>query len=192
VNVRRRAAGGLAANGILLRDAGDHLPQVPPMGKRFGVRLACVVEMPVERGIARFLGMDIVEIPPGQGYRAWAAKALEAMVAYDGMYLHLKGPDEYGHDGDYEGKRSSIERIDADFFGPLLDTAPAGWIWAVTADHATPCEPRAHAADPVPLLVVGNGRDGLGRFTEEEAAKGSLGTLRGTAVLPLLIDLAKR
>lgn len=191
VNVRRRAAGGLAANGILLRDAGDHLPQVPRMAERFGVRLACVVEMPVERGIARSLGMDVVEIPPGRGYRIWAETALRSIDAYDGMYLHLKGPDEFGHDGDYEGKRTSIERIDADFFGPLLDAAPGGWIWAVTADHATPCESRAHTADPVPLLVAGSGSDGLARFTEEDAARGSLGTLRGTDVLPLLIDLVK-
>lgn len=191
VNVRRRAAGHQPANGILVRDGGDHLPAVPKMVERFGVRMACVVEMPVERGIAGFLGMDVVEIPPGAGYRAWAEKAVEALPRYDGLYLHLKGPDEPGHDGDYASKTASIERIDAEFFGPLRGQWSASWLLAVTADHATPCELRAHSADPVPLLIAGSGSDGGGRFTEAEAARGTLGTLRGTQVLPRLVELAR-
>ncbi len=190
VNARRRAAGWLPANGILVRDAGDRLPLVPPLAQRFGVRLACLVEMPVERGIARYLGMDIVEVAPGADYRAWAARALESIGAYDGLYLHLKGPDEPGHDGDWERKRDSIEQVDAGFFGPLLASAPRDWLWAVTADHATPCEVRGHSDDPVPLLVAGSGSDGGARFTEAEAAQGSLGILQGTQVLPLLVELA--
>lgn len=198
VNVRRREAGRMPGNAILVRDAGDHLPPVPPLHERFGVRLACVVEMPVERGIARFLGMDIVEIDAGAGYRAWATTAREAIAAYDGLYLHLKGPDEPGHDGDHVRKRDSVEQIDTEFFGPLLDGAPGDWLIAVTADHATPCELRGHSADPVPLLVAGAGggegrRFGGGggrRFTEEEAVHGDLGLLRGTQVLPLLVELA--
>jgi 2,3-bisphosphoglycerate-independent phosphoglycerate mutase len=190
VNVRRRAAGHQPANGILVRDGGDHLPAVPQMAERFGVRMACVVEMPVERGIARFLGMDVVEIPPGAGYRAWAQAAIEVFPRYDGLYLHLKGPDEPGHDGDHAGKTGSIERIDEEFFGPLRQRWEQTWLLAVTADHATPWELRAHSADPVPLLIAGSGSDGLSRFTEAEAARGSVGTLRGTQVLPLLVELA--
>jgi len=191
VNARRRGAGHQPANGILVRDGGDHLPAVPTMAERFGVRLACVVEMPVERGIARFLGMDIVEIPPGAGYRAWAEKAVEALPRYDGLYLHLKGPDERGHDGDHAAKTASIARIDEEFFGPLRQRWDPHWLLAVTADHATPWELRAHSADLVPLLIAGGGSDGLTRFTEEDAARGSVGTLRGTQVLPLLVELAR-
>ena len=191
VNVRRRAAGHQPGNGILVRDGGDHLPAAPPMAERFGVQMACVVEMPVERGIARFLGMDIVEIPPGAGYRAWAETAVEAVRRYDGLYLHLKGPDEPGHDGDHAAKTASIERIDEEFFRPLREMWSERWLLAVTADHATPCELRAHSADPVPLLITGSGSDGLPRFTEAGAARGSLGTLRGTQVLPRLVELAR-
>ncbi|MBI3975163.1 MAG: phosphoglycerate mutase, partial [Armatimonadetes bacterium] len=108
----------------------------------------------------------------------------------DGLYLHLKGPDEPGHDGDYKGKTASIERIDEEFFGPLREHRQEAWLLAVTADHATPCELRAHSADPVPLLVAGSGSDGRTRFTEAEAAQGTLGMLGGTQVMPLLIALA--
>jgi 2,3-bisphosphoglycerate-independent phosphoglycerate mutase len=196
LNAQRRAEGKLAGNLILLRDGGDHLPQVPSIHERFGVRLGCFVEMPVERGIARYLGMGVVEIPHGtsgsraEAYHTWARRALEVLPQYDGLYMHLKGPDEPGHDGDFTAKQQVIEEIDAHFFGTLLPALdPSTAIVAVTADHATPCEVRGHSPDPVPLLIGGGVTtpDGAGRFTEAAAARGALGHLRGIEILPLLV-----
>jgi 2,3-bisphosphoglycerate-independent phosphoglycerate mutase len=196
VNAARRAAGKPPGNLILVRDAGDHVPQVPSMRERFGITLGCFVEMPVERGIARYLGMGVVEVPHSVSatraeiYREWARRAVEVLPQYDGLYLHLKGPDEPGHDGDAEAKRRVIEEIDEYFFGTLLPAVdlPTTLI-AVTADHATPCELRGHSADPVPLLVAGarTPADHAGRFTEADAARGALGHLRGIDILPLLV-----
>ncbi|MGQ0570987.1 MAG: alkaline phosphatase family protein [Armatimonadota bacterium] len=196
INTRRRAEGRLPGNLILLRDGGDHLPKVASIQERFGVTMGCFVEMPVERGIARFLGMGVVEVPhnptssPANTYQTWARRAVEVLPRYDGLYLHLKGPDEPGHDGDFQKKRRVIEEIDAHFFATLLPAIDrAATIVAVTADHATPCELRGHSADPVPMLVTGGETlpDGVGRFTEKAAAHGALGHLRGTDILPLLI-----
>ncbi len=197
VNARRRAEGRLPANLILLRDGGDHLPQIPTIGQRFGIHMGCFVEMPVERGIARFLGMGIVEVSSPAGasraevYRTWARRAAEVLPDYDALYIHIKGPDEPGHDGDYALKQRVIEEIDEHFFGPLLAaTDPSTTLIAVTADHATPCEARGHSADPVPLLISG-GRtepDGAGRYCEASAARGSLGHMRGVEIMPLLVE----
>jgi 2,3-bisphosphoglycerate-independent phosphoglycerate mutase len=196
VNARRRAEGKPPANLILVRDAGDHVPQVPSMRERFGIRLGCFVEMPVERGIARYLGMGIIEVPHGASatraeiYRGWARRAVDVLPDYDGLYLHLKGPDEPGHDGDAPAKRRVIEEIDEHFFGTLLPAVDqSATLIAVTADHATPCDLRGHSADPVPLLVAGAGTpaDHAGRFTEAAAARGALGRLRGVEILPLLV-----
>lgn len=196
VNARRQAEGKPAANLILVRDAGDHLPQVPPMRERFGITLGCFVEMPVERGIARYLGLGVVEVPHSASatraeiYRGWARRAVEVLPQYDGLYLHLKGPDEPGHDGDADAKRRVIEEIDEHFFGTLLPAVDlSATVIAVTADHATPCALRGHSADPVPLVVAGAGTpaDHAGRFTEADAVRGTLGHLRGVDILPLLV-----
>ncbi|HEY3246778.1 MAG TPA: alkaline phosphatase family protein [bacterium] len=199
VNQRRRERGDPPANVILVRDAGDHLPEVPSMRERFGVDFGCFVEMPVERGIARILGMAIIEVPPSMGdrdrvYRQWAHRAAEEIPRHGGLYLHLKGPDEPGHDGDCEGKRDVITLIDRAFFGELLPRIDlTDTIIAVTADHATPCALRGHSADPVPLVVSGNGvrADGTTAFSERDAQQGDLGTLLGTDIMPLLVELAK-
>ncbi len=198
VNQRRRDQGHLPANVILLRDAGDHLPQVPPIRERFGVEFGCFVEMPVERGIATLLGMAIIEVPLSAGdrtraYRDWARRAAEELPHHDGLYLHLKGPDEPGHDGDCAGKREVIALIDREFFGEALPRIRLEeTVIAVTADHATPCALRGHAADPVPLLIAGGGvaSDGSRVFSERAAASGKLGLLLGVDLLPLLTRLA--
>ncbi|HEU16335.1 MAG TPA: phosphoglycerate mutase, partial [Nitrososphaeria archaeon] len=95
-----------------------------------------------------------------------------------------------GHDGLPEVKMRSIELIDSGFFGPLLrDLDLDRTVVAVSADHSTPCQLKSHSEDPVPLLVSGGpvGWDGSRRFTEPEAARGSLGILEGPSVLPTII-----
>jgi 2,3-bisphosphoglycerate-independent phosphoglycerate mutase len=199
VNQRRRLEGKMPGNAILVRDAGDHLPEVPSIQERFGLEFGCFVEMPVERGIATLLGMTVIEVPPSEGnveavYREWAHRAADEITRHGGLYLHLKGPDEPGHDGDAAAKRDIIALIDRAFFGelvPRLDLREV--LIAVTADHATPCGLKAHSDDPVPLLVAGGGvkPDGTHRYSEREAASGDLGTLTGVDIMPLLAGLAK-
>jgi len=198
VNRRRQAEGKPPANLILLRDAGDRLPRLPSLQERFGIRFAALVEMPVEVGIADLTGMGKVPVASTlrdaqRGYQDWAAKTLSALNDWEGLYVHLKGPDVPGHDGDAEGKKQSIELIDRLYFGPLLKhLTPAGFLVAVTADHATPCALKAHSDDPVPLLISGATLEPEGALTfgESECARGQLGRIRGPDLLPMLVRLA--
>jgi 2,3-bisphosphoglycerate-independent phosphoglycerate mutase len=198
VNARRRAEGRLAANLILSRDAGDHVPQLIPIKERFGPSWGCFVEMPVERGIAMVLGMSAVDapadLPRREQYAAWAALASEALGGYDALYIHIKGPDIPAHDGRALDKKDVCEDIDAAFFGellPLIDLSRV--VLAVTADHSTSCVRKAHTADPVPLLVAGGGApsDSTQTFGERAAAAGRLGSLAGVDVLPNVISLLR-
>jgi 2,3-bisphosphoglycerate-independent phosphoglycerate mutase len=105
------------------------------------------------------------------------------------VYAHIKGPDEFGHDGDAPGKRGNIETIDREFFSPISEMLPEEPTLAVSCDHATPCVLKMHSSDPVPLLVTESSRAGGScRFTEKDAKRGSIGTLRGRAVLEKVLS----
>jgi 2,3-bisphosphoglycerate-independent phosphoglycerate mutase len=198
VNRTRIAAGKLPANFILTRDGGDHLPELVPFKRRFGPEMGCFVEMPVELGIARLMGMGVVEAPtgtpPAEQYAAWAKLAGEALDGYDGLYIHIKGPDVPAHDGDYDGKVAIIEAIDEHFFtGVLGQLDMSRTLIAVTADHSTSCRRKAHTDDPVPLVVAGAGvnSDAVQSFGESASRDGAIGHLLGPDIMPNLIALAK-
>lgn len=198
VNEKRIAAGKLPGNFVLTRDGGDHLPSLVPFKEKFGPEMGCFVEMPVELGIARLTGMGVVEAPtdlrPVEQYESWAKLALDATGGYDGLYIHIKGPDVPAHDGDHDAKIASIEDIDAAFFSPLLDALDLRKsIVAVTADHSTSCVRKAHTDAPVPLLVSGGsvGSDEVATYGERASRRGALGHLVGPEIMPNLVRLAK-
>jgi 2,3-bisphosphoglycerate-independent phosphoglycerate mutase len=198
VNKKRAAVGKLPGNFILTRDGGDHLPDLVPFKEKFGPEMGCFVEMPVELGIARLTGMGIVEAPTGipaaEQYEKWAALALEAIEGYDGLYIHIKGPDVPAHDGDHEGKIASIEEIDSIFFAALLDELDLKRsIVAVTADHSTSCARKAHTDGPVPLLIAGGNvsADQVKTYGETASRKGAMGHLMGPEIMPNLVKISR-
>lgn len=200
INKKRISENKLPANLILCRDAGDRLPRFPQIEEIFHLKFGCFVQMPVERGIALLSGMEIIAVPSSTGhldvdYPVWAKIALDALAKYEGIYLHIKGPDEPGHDGDFLKKKEIIESIDKFFFGSLLkELELANTIICVTADHSTASQKKAHSADPVPVLISGANlpTDGSMSFSEKAAALGSLGHIRGQELLALLVKLAKQ
>ncbi len=195
INIRRKERAALPANFLLMRDAGTEPPRVKTLREKFGFRSVAVADMPVELGIAKVVGMDVEVFPPDrslEGYSQRAEKAAELADRYDLVYVHLKGPDEPGHDGDFEGKKKSIEDIDEGFFSHLPELRSK--LLCVTADHSTPCAVMGHSDDPVPLLVTGSNikSDGSIRFTEKYGKKGKLGTItHGHEVLKMLKRLAR-
>jgi len=201
VNKKRVSEGKLKANIILSRDAGDELPKFYNLSERYKVRFACLADMPVERGISRLVGMHLVEIPSPSGNimadsKLRADNLLNLLPTFDCFYIHLKGPDEAGHDGEFERKTQIIKEIDNHFFGKIVKEIDLEkTVLCVTADHSTPCRLKSHSDDPVPLLIAGGkiNPDGIKKFSEKESAKGSLGTLKsGTELMPMLMHLIRQ
>jgi 2,3-bisphosphoglycerate-independent phosphoglycerate mutase len=201
VNVKRAAAGKLKANVVLSRDAGHLLPKFFNINEHYHVKFQALADMQAERGIAMLAGMDSMLLPPPSGNLEHDCEIrvktlLEMLPKYDCFYIHLKGPDEPGHDGNYKLKSQIIAAIDKYFFGPLLkQISLKDNLICITADHATPCELKVHSDTPVPVLISGNKLNGgiSVKFSEKECAKGSLGTLaRGCELLPKLMEMRKK
>ncbi len=194
VNKNRKNAGKMSINCILLRDAGSRMPVLEPISKAHGINFACIVDMPVERGIAKIAGMQAFHAGGINDYEQKASVAAKCLEERDAVYVHIKGPDEFGHDGDAKGKKKSIEDIDRRFFAPLLDLIDIENIAvAISGDHSTPCTKKGHSDDPVPLLLAGKmvKHDNSARFAENYAAKGSLGVMQGYEVLSKILHLIK-
>ena len=200
INIKRAAEGKLKANLVLTRDAGDTVPKFFNIDKRYHVNFAALADMHGERGIAQLVGMDSMLLPPPSGNlqrdcEIRVKALLDVLPKHDCFYIHLKGPDEPGHDGNCILKTQIISAIDKYFFGPLLKRLSLkDNLFCVTADHATPCALKVHSDTPVPLLISGSklGGEKAAKFSERECAKGILGTLdRGCELMPMLMKLIK-
>lgn len=201
VNVKRAAQGKLKANVVLTRDAGHQLPAFFNISERYGVDFAALADMHAERGIAKLAGMHASLLPPPSGdlkrdCELRVKKLLEILPYHDCFYIHLKGPDEPGHDGNCQRKTAVISAIDEFFFARLLrEINLEECIICVTSDHATPCALKVHSDTPVPILILGgkNRKEKKVKFSEKECAKGSLGIIdSGFKLMPKLMEILKK
>ncbi len=183
----------LPANAILLRGAGHFVP-APSFRERFGMDAVCIAGGALYRGVARFMGMDLILVPGATGDKntdviAKAKAAAKALDNYDMVFMHVKACDSFGHDGDFDGKTGMVEKIDAAL--PILEKTGACIV--ITADHSTPCSLKAHSGHSVPILVYRGERvDDVKRFDEISCAKGGLGNVRGKDIIPLILNITRR
>ncbi|MCV0411085.1 alkaline phosphatase family protein [Nitrosopumilus sp.] len=194
INKKRKELGKKQLSCILLRDAGNKYPDVTPINEKYSMQFSCIVDMPVELGISDVLKMKAFEAGGLTDYEEKARVAAKAMETQNSIYVHLKGPDEFGHDGDAIGKMKNIEEIDQRFFKTLVENIDSNKVAIIiSADHSTPCINKGHSDDPVPVLVSADfiQNDGTTRMTEDQAKKGSIGLLQGAEVVTKSLELIK-
>jgi len=193
-NKERAKQGLLKANALLLRGAGE-VPHVPNFQERYGMSLAVVAGTTLIKGIGKFLGGDVIDVEGASGAAdtdtdAKVEAALKALETHDFVLLHFKAADELGHDGNFEGKKEFIERLDASL-KPILSLDFSEVCLIVLSDHSTPVSVKEHTADPVPVTIVYEGVrvDDVTSFSEFQAYKGGLCRIKGTDIINIVLDL---
>ncbi len=177
------------ANAVLLRGFAIH-PAMPTMRDIYGIRAAAIATYPMYRGLARLVGMDLLET--GESIEDEFACLESHWADYDFFFMHIKHTDSRGEDGNFAAKVAVIERVDQQI-PRLLRLGPD--VVVVTGDHSTPAVLAAHSWHPLPFLLYARycRPDRLEAFSEFQCGRyGSLGTFPAVDVLPLMMAHALR
>jgi 2,3-bisphosphoglycerate-independent phosphoglycerate mutase len=173
VNEERVRKKLLPANYLLVREAGNKLLALPSFKNKWKVNPVCIAENGVVKATCLLAGFSSVTVPESSFEKTldFIFKSIEnCLPEYDLIYVHIKEPDKYAHDGNFDGKVKCIEKIDMRF----EDLKDFNGVIVVTCDHITACKTGRHEQGRVPLLVYGKGKDGVKKFDELSAKNGSL------------------
>jgi len=193
LNRERIKEGLMPANAILLRGAGK-FKSVQNFKYKYGLSACCVAGGPLYKGVAKYVGMEVMDVQGATGEKntnliAKAEAVRDALKEYDFIFLHVKATDTYSHDKDREGKRRFIEKIDVELMPTLIESeVPI----AITGDHSTSSIKGEHSGLPCPALIFSKNAtpDASTRFDEISASDGRLGVMKGEELIHLLLDLA--
>lgn len=176
-----------AVNGVLARGFASY-EGYPGFLERYGLRALVIAQYPMYRGVARLVGMDVLDIPSDPPE---LVDILERHFQdYDFFFLHFKYTDSRGEDGDFQGKVRAIESVDP-LIPRILALSPE--VLVVTGDHSTPATFRAHSWHPVPVLLASPWARPTGAgFGESQCRLGDLGTFEGKHLMALALAHAGR
>jgi 2,3-bisphosphoglycerate-independent phosphoglycerate mutase len=179
VNRRRRSEGLADANSVLTRGAGRVHRLLPLEEAGIPLRLCCISGDRTVLGLARWAGARTVTDSKMTANLDTDLErkfdvARDELRRCDLVVLHLKGADIAAHDQRPDLKVSFLERVDRALAGLLEWPGPLRV--AVASDHATLSESGQHAADPLPVLIWGDGveADEVEAYDEQSAGSGSL------------------
>jgi 2,3-bisphosphoglycerate-independent phosphoglycerate mutase len=177
------------ANMVTLRGL-DRKPDLPGMDTIYGLRAAAIAAYPMYRGVSKLVGMEI--LTTGDNIEEEMEVLRSHWTDYDFFFVHVKGTDSAGEDGDFDRKVSIIEHVDSTLVPDITQLAPD--VLVVTGDHSTPALLRAHSWHPVPVLLHSKHcrSDAANAFSERECAAGALGRFPATEILPLALANALR
>jgi 2,3-bisphosphoglycerate-independent phosphoglycerate mutase len=194
VNIAREKTGKNPGN-LIWPWGGGKKPSMSTLKEKFGVTSAVISAVDLVKGLGAYAGMEIINVEGATGlyntnYEGKADAALKAFENHDLVVVHVEAPDEAGHVQDTTLKVRTIEDLDKRMLGRILDGLKEPYAVAILPDHPTPIALGTHSRDPVPFAIAAPGMtpDGVQKFDEASAAKGSYGIVaKETYLLPLLL-----
>ena len=176
VNIERKTRGDIPATMAWLFWGSGKIPDMPAFKEVYGLDAAMISGVDIMRGLARMIGMEVLDIPGVTGdlnndYMAQAIGALEALLRHDMVVIHVEATDEAAHAGLANDKIEAIQGVDKEIVARLRTWDSDALHVLILPDHSTPIEIQTHIADPVPFILWGPGfiANGAKRFTEVEA-----------------------
>lgn len=168
-------------NMLLLRGFSQR-PQLPTMNEIYKLKPAVIAVYPMYRGLATLTGMEVLKT--GTSIEDELVTLKQNYTNYDFFFLHIKGTDSAGEDGDFDRKVRVIEQVDSVL--PGLNSLKPDVI-VVTGDHSTPAMLKGHSWHPVPILLYSKWcrPDKVREFSESACLSGGLGRFPATQIMSL-------
>ena len=165
------------------------LPKIASMQDIYGLRSACIAVYPMYRGLARLVGMDVLDA--GKTLAEQIETLRKAWNTYDFFFLHYKYTDSTGEDGNFAGKVEKIELLDLEI--PRIRALNPD-VLLVTGDHSTPSKLKSHSWHPVPTVLCAKTvrPDGVVEFGESHCRRGGLGQVEAKYLMSLAMAHAGR
>lgn len=199
VNRKRIERGINPANSIWLWGQGRK-PSIPLFLEKYGLCGSVISAVDLVKGIGIASGMKAVAVQGATGnidtnFKGKAEAALEELQNdRDLVYVHLEAPDECGHQGNVNDKIRSIELIDSEVLGTLLNglNSMDDYRIMVLPDHPTPVAIKTHCPDPVPFFIYDSRRtEVLSRdriYSEKDARNTGLFIREGHTLMSMLLE----
>jgi 2,3-bisphosphoglycerate-independent phosphoglycerate mutase len=175
-------------NAVTLRGFARY-PKIATMEEVYGLKSACVAVYPMYKGLARLVGMDVLDAGATLSEQVETLK--KVWDKFDFFFLHYKYTDSTGEDGNFSAKVEMIERLDAEL--PKI-RALSPDVLIVTGDHSTPSKLRSHSWHPVPTLIWARTcrPDSVVEFGESYCLRGGLGQFEAKYLMSLAMAHAGR
>lgn len=176
------------SNTILLRGFAC-LPKIESFNERYKLRSAAIATYPMYKGIAKLLGMEVIEC--GTTLKDQITALENNFDEFDFFYVHIKETDSAAHAGDFQRKIRVLES--SDFVMPKI-VALKPDVFIITGDHSSPCLLKEHSFHPIPVSFYSKTafHDETKRLTEKECSKGIHGVFKATSIMTLALAYAGR
>src|SRR5437588_12806364 len=180
--------GDAPTNMVTLRGFARY-PAIDTVQEVYGLKAACIAVYPMYKGLARLVGMDILDA--GSTLNEQVEALHKAWDRYDFFFVHYKYTDSTGEDGNFGAKVEMIEKLDVAI--PRIRDLNRD-VLIVTGDHSTPSRLRSHSWHAVPVVLTARTcrPDTVSEFGESYCLRGGLGQIEAKHLMTLALAHAGR